>query len=398
MKLFYVATDEDIKKGRTTDIYFERTNRILAAKGKDNVRVVAEVTTGSPPDAHSWGILCGVEEVARLFEGLPVDIYSMPEGSIFHYHDTLGYRSPVMTIEGIYQKFSEYETPLLGLICQESAVASRAAYVKKVAGSKMVIAFGIRRMHPALAPALDRASYIGGMDGVSSIIGAEVCHIKPIGTMPHALMIIFGDQVKAWKAYDEIIEPESPRIVLVDTYYDEKTESIMAAEAFKERLYGVRLDTPNSRRGNFPQIVREVRWELDLRGYNNVKILVSGGLNENTVKELGNAGADAFGVGTWVTGAPTIDFAMDIVEVEGIPHAKRGKLGGRKQVWRCKNCLQDIVKPSAEPAPMCNLCKGETEAMLKPLLKNGKIIGKLPEPSTIRERVIKQLIKLDRNE
>jgi nicotinate phosphoribosyltransferase len=394
MRLFNVATDEEIKSGRTTDIYFDRTKRILAAKGKDRIKVVAEVTTGSPPDNHAWGVFCGVEEVARLFEGLPVNLYSMPEGSIFHSQDRLGYRSPVMTIEGVYQTFSEYETPLLGLVCQESAVASRAAYAKRAAGEKMVIAFGIRRMHPAIAPALDRASYIGGMDGVSSIIGAETCGITPMGTMPHALMIVFGDQVEAWKAYDEVIEPESPRVILVDTFYDEKTEAIMAVEALKDHLSAVRLDTPSSRRGDFSQIIKEVRWELDLRGFSNVKILVSGGLNETTVKKLSEAGADSFGVGTWVSGAPTVDFAMDIVEVEGVPRAKRGKLGGKKQVWRCMDCLEDTLKPFGKPAPKCRVCEGETEAMLKPLILDGKIVADLPDPSAIRKNVLKQLTKL----
>lgn len=395
MKLFHTATDEDIKKGRTTDVYFQRTKQILRAKGKDKVRVVAEVTTGSPPDNHSWGLLCGVEEVARLLEDLPVDVYSMPEGSVFHSVDSLGYRSPVMTIEGTYMDFCEYETPLLGLICQESAVASRAAYVRNAAGRKPVVAFGIRRIHPVLAPAMDRAAYVGGMDGVSSILGAEACGIEPTGTMPHALMIIFGDQVEAWKAYDEVVEPDSPRIILADTYYDEKTEAIMAAEALKERLHGVRLDTPGSRRGDFSKIVKEVRWELDLRGFQDVKIFVSGGLNEKTVAELSEAGADAFGVGTWVSGAPTLDFAMDIVEVDGKPHAKRGKLGGRKQVWRCKECLMDSVKPADQPVPRCRVCGGETEPMLKPLLKNGKIVEPLPEPTEIRDRVLRQLEKLE---
>ena len=394
MKLFQTATDEEIKSGRTTDVYFQRTKQILRAKGKDKVRVVAEVTTGSPPDNHDWGILCGVEEVVKLLEGLPVDVYSMPEGSLFHSADSLGYRSPVLTIEGTYVDFCEYETPLLGLICQESAVASRAAYVRKAAGSKPLVAFGIRRMHPALTPAMDRAAYIGGMDGVSSILGAEACGIEPTGTMPHALMITFGDQVEAWRAYDEVIEPDSPRIILVDTYYDEKTESIMAAEALRERLYGVRLDTPSSRRGDFPKIVKEVRWELDLRGFSDVKIFVSGGLNEKTVAELSGAGADAFGVGTWVSGAPTLDFALDIVEVEGKPHAKRGKLGGKKQVWRCKDCLMDTLKPVEQPAPRCSVCGGDTEPMLRPIIMRGEIIEPLPKPTEIRERVLRQLEKL----
>ncbi len=397
MRKFYVATDEEIKQGKTTDVYFERTKKILRAKKKDKVQVVAEVTTGSPPDSHSYGILCGIEEVAKLYEGLPVDLYSMPEGSIFHSHDRLGYRSPVLTIHGIYQDFCEYETPMLGFICQESAIASRAAYVKMAAGAKPVVAFGIRRMHPALAPAIDRAAYIGGMDGVSSIIGAETIGIEATGTMPHSLMITFGDQVEAWKAYDEIMEPEVPRVILVDTYYDEKTESIMAAEALKDSINGVRLDTPRTRRGDFSKIIKEVRWELDIRGFEHVKIFVSGGLNEHTVAQLGEAGADAFGVGTWVSGAPTADFAMDIVEVEGKPAAKRGKLGGRKQVFRCKNCLMDTVKPYKATAPICKHCGGETEPMLKPLIKNGNIIADLPSPTDIREYVLEQLRRLPRN-
>jgi len=394
MRLFHTATDQDIKTGRTTDVYFQRTKKILRAKGRDGVRALAEVTTGSLPDNHQWGVLCGVEEASRLLEGLPVDVYSMPEGSLFHSFDSLGIRSPVMTVEGTYVDYCEYETPLLGLICQESAVASRAAYVRVAAGDKPVIAFGIRRIHPVLAPAMDRAAYIGGMNGVSSIQGAEACGIEPTGTMPHALMIVFGDQVAAWKAYDEVIEPDSPRVILVDTFYDEKTEAIMAAETLGSRLSGVRLDTPGTRRGDFPKIVKEVRWELDLRGFKDVKIFVSGGLNERTVAELSEAGADAFGVGTWVSGAPTLDFAMDIVEVDGKPRAKRGKLGGRKQVWRCTECLTDTVKPADQPAPSCTACGGRTEPMLKPLLRKGKLVGALPEPTEIRERVLAQLEKL----
>jgi nicotinate phosphoribosyltransferase len=194
--------------------------------------------------------------------------------------------------------------------------------------------------------------------------------------------------------YDEVVEPDSPRIILVDTYYDEKTEAIMAAEALGERLYGVRLDTPGTRRGSFPKIVREVRWELDLRGYGNVKIFVSGGLNENTVKELAAAGADAFGVGTWVSGAPTLDFAMDIVEVDGLPHAKRGKLGGKKQVWRCRECLSDTVKPASAQQPRCSVCGGDTEPMLKPLIKDGRIVAPSRTPTEIRDYVLRQLERL----
>jgi len=396
LKPFHVATDEEIKAGRTTDVYFVRTRRILEAKGKDGVRVVAEVTTGGLPDGRPWGVLCGMEEVAGLFEGVPVDVYGMPEGSVFRPRDINGVRLPVMYVEGTYHAFCELETPLLGFICQESGVATRAAYVKKVAGEKNVVAFGARRAHPALAPALDRAAYIGGLDGVSTLRGAEAIDEEPMGTMPHALMIVFEDQVEAWRAYDQVMPPDVPRVVLVDTYYDEKVEAVRAAEAIKERLSAVRLDTPGSRRGDFPEIIREVRWELDLRGFNDVGIFVSGGLDEEAVGLLGEAGADGFGVGTYVSCAPAVDFALDIVEVEGRPAAKRGKLSGRKQVWRCHRCMVDVVQPSERAPPKCPTCNGEMKAVLQPLIKDGEIVGDLKPPREIREFALDQIRKIER--
>jgi len=394
MRLFHYATDEEIKAGKTTDIYFVRTKQVLEAKGLDKVKVVAEVTPGEIHDGWPWGVLCGIEEEARLLEGCPINVYAMPEGSVFYPTDHKGVREPVMMIEGPYGDFCLLETPLLGLVCQSSGVATRAARIKKVAGEKFVLSFGIRRMHPVLSPMLDRAAYIGGFDGISSLMGAETVDVEPSGTMPHALIVAFEDQVKAWKAFDQVVPREVPRVALVDTYFDEKIESIMATEALKDRLYAVRLDTPGSRKGDFAEIVREVRWELDVRGHKHVKIFVSGGLNEETVKTLSDAGADAFGVGTAVSNAPTIDFAMDIVEINGKLCAKRGKLGGRKQVWRCPKCLADTIVPFDKSQPKCPRCGGKTEPMLKPLIKNGKIVAKLPKPGDIREYVLEQISKL----
>ncbi|MEM3011352.1 MAG: nicotinate phosphoribosyltransferase [Candidatus Bathyarchaeia archaeon] len=394
MRRFHCASDDEIKNGETTDIYFVRTKQVLEAKGLGNKHVVAEVTAGELPSNWPWGILCGIEEEAYLLEGHNIDVYAMPEGSVFYHEDSRGIREPVMTIEGAYNEFCLLETPLLGLLCQASGVATRAARIKKVAGEKAVIAFGIRRMHPAMSPMLDRAAYVGGFDGVSSLSGAKIIGVKPTGTMPHALIVAFGSQTEAWKAFDEVVEKDVPRVALIDTYYDEKAEAIMAAEALKDKLAAVRLDTPGSRRGNFAEIVREVRWELDIRGYRKVKIFVSGGLDEESVKTLSEAGAEAFGVGTAVSNAPTVDFAMDIVEMEGKLVAKRGKLGGKKQVWRCSNCLTDIVQPFQQPQPKCPKCNGKTEPMLKPFIKNGKIVAKLPKPNEIRQYVLKQLEKL----
>jgi nicotinate phosphoribosyltransferase len=299
-----------------------------------------------------------------------------------------------MIIEGKYLDFCLYETPLLGLLCQASGIATMASRVRRAAGAKIVFSFGIRRAHPALAPMIDRACYIGGFDAVSSILGAKLLSKNPTGTMPHSLIIAIGDQVRAWKSFDKYMPREVPRIALVDTYYDEKTESIMAAEALGKALYGVRLDTPSSRRGNFPEIVREVRWELDSRGFKEVKIFVSGGLDDDSVRVLSASGADGFGVGTSVSNAPSVDFAMDIVEKDGKSVAKRGKLGGKKEVWRCDKCLSDYVLPEGVPSPSCSNCGSKTRPLLVRLLEGGRPTGPLPTADKIREHVIHQLGKL----
>ncbi|MBS7626242.1 nicotinate phosphoribosyltransferase [Candidatus Bathyarchaeota archaeon] len=391
MGRFHIASEEEIRSGGTTDIYFVRTREILKAKGLENIRVTMEATAGELPNGWSWAVLCGVDEVIHLFEGQPVNLYSMDEGTVFRPRDVYGVRVPVMSLSGKYGDFCHLETPMLGLICQASGVATKAARVRKAAVDKVVISFGIRRIHPALSRMVDRAAYIGGLDGVSSLSGADTIGKKPMGTMPHALIIAFGDQTEAWKAYDEVMPEDVPRIALVDTYYDEKTEAIMAAETLKDRLQGVRLDTPTSRKGRFTDIVREVRWELDTRGYRNVKIYVSGGLDERNILELVDAGAEGFGVGTSISNAPTIDFALDIVEREGRPDAKRGKFSGCKQVWRCPTCVVDLVTRVDIENPDCPRCGGSTIPMLKPIVEDGKVLRELPTVDEIRKRVIEQL-------
>lgn len=390
MRRFHVATDEEIKSGQTSDIYYLRTKKVIEAKGIDK-SVVAEVTVGKLPEDWKWGVFCGLEEVIHLYEGLPVDLYAIPEGTIFPPKDINGFRVPQMAVEGSYASFVSIETATVGLLCQASGVATAAARVKKAAKGKEVIAFGIRRMHPALSPMLDRAAYIGGFDGVSGVLGAKLIGINPSGTMPHPLILLFGDQASAWRAFDEVVEPSVPRIALVDTLFDEKYESVLAAETLRERLNGVRLDTPGSRRGDFLEIVREVRWELDIRGYKHLKIYVSGGLDERSVARLAEGPVDGFGVGTSVSNAPTIDFSMDLVEVGGKPCAKRGKYSGKKQAWRCESCYTWQVTPFHSESPDCPKCGGKTTPMLKKFLDRGKLVGTLEEPRLMREYVLKQL-------
>src|SRR5690606_27067049 len=123
------------------------------------------------------------------------------------------------------------ETAMLGLLCQASGVATKAARIRRLAGDKTVVSFGARRVHPAVAPVIERAAYIGGCDGVSVVMAAELLGEDPTGTTPHALILLMGDTVDAMLAYDRVLPPDVPRIALIDTFQDEKFEAIRVAEA-----------------------------------------------------------------------------------------------------------------------------------------------------------------------
>ncbi len=394
MSRFHIASEEDIKSGKTTDIYFKNTMKIFEEKGVGDESVAAEFTVSSFPSNWKWGVFCGLDEFLHLLEGKNVDVYSMPEGSVFRTKGRNGVFTPVIRVEGSYREFCIHETPLLGFICHPSGIATKSARVAKVAGDSLVISFGIRRMHPSLAPMIDRAAYIGGCDGVSSIAGAEEIGIVPQGTMPHSLTIIFGEPKKAFEAFDEVLPEDVKRIALVDTYYDEKMESVMAAEAMGENLFGVRLDTPYSRRGDLSAIAQEVMWELERRGV-ETKMICSGGIDEYSIPGLKEAGADAFGVGTSISNARTINYAMDIVEKEEKLVAKRGKFSGKKQAYRCPNCFTFEMRAwDDEETPGCE-CGNTMKPMLEKVMEDGKLMIDYPSPDVIRERVMDQLEQVE---
>jgi len=384
--LIHTTTWREIKSGTVTDIYFERTKKILEAKGLDP-HVRAEFVAKGLPRGWPWAVLAGVEESAEVVKDLPIEVRMMKEGTLFSPHQ------PVMEISGTYLSFGRYETTLLGLICQASGIATMAARCKKAAGNREVISFGARRMHPTIAPLIERNAYIGGCDGVSVGLGAELIGKEPVGTMPHALILIMGDTVAATKAFDEVIEPRVRRVSLIDTFNDEKIEALNVAEELGNRLHAVRLDTPVSRRGDFLELMKEVRWELDLRGHTEVKIFLSGGLDEMDIERY-NPVADAYGVGTAISNAPVIDFSMDIVEIEGKPLAKRGKMSGSKAVFRCARCGATRVSPARQKPGMC-ACGGAEEDILVPFISQGELQYALPTASRIRDFVLEQLNKIE---
>jgi nicotinate phosphoribosyltransferase len=354
---FDVVSESAIADGTATDAYFLRTEETLEAADR-NPHVVAEVTQDQFPTGE-FDLLAGVKDATRLLEGLSIDVDAMREGQLFD-------GGPVMRIEGPYLEFARYETSLLGFLSHQSGIATSALEARRAAPDSSVLSFGARHVHPAMAAIVERGALVGGLDGFSHVAAGEVLGREAGGTMPHALVIAFGDQETAWEAFDETVASDVPRIAIADTYSDEKDESIRAAEALGDALDGVRLDTTSSRRGDFRHIVREVRWELDARGHEDVEIFVSGGLGPADLRKLRDV-ADGFGVGGHVSNADPLDFALDVVELDGELVAKRGKLSGTKQAFRTSDGGHHIgLADRADPEG--------GEPLLEPLIRDGEIV------------------------
>ncbi|MDY7040324.1 MAG: nicotinate phosphoribosyltransferase [Chloroflexota bacterium] len=303
-----------------TDVYFSRTQIILNREGLNPV-VTMEVFPNKD------GILCGMREVCALLAQVlspSAEVWALDEG------DSMLAKEVVLRIAAPYQDFALYETAYLGILSHESGWATAARECVVAAGDVPVISFGARHVHPDVSARMEYAAILGGCVGCATTAGARLAGIEPSGTIPHALILVFGDTVKATQAFDRHIASGVNRIALVDTFKDEAEESLRVAAALGDRLWGVRLDTPVERGRVTPELVREVRARLDQAGYVHVKIVVSGGIDPARIRLFRErkSPVDSFGIGSAIAGAPPIDFTADIKVIEGRPVAKRGRIPG----------------------------------------------------------------------
>ena len=370
---FNSATDAEILKADVADSYFHRTMQILRARGLGDTPVHAELAYKTS-DPDEWFVVAGLDEVAYLLDGVEVDARAVPEGTICRPNE------PVLTLSGPYGAFAEHETAILGLLCQASGIATGAARCRLAAGEKPVVSFGARRMHPAITPMIERAAYLGGCDMVAVDLAVERLGIPATGTTPHALVLVLGSTAEAARAFDEIIEPGVPRTIIIDTFDDEKFGALIAARAIPDSISAIRMDTPGNRRGDFLDLMREVRWELDRNGFEHVRIFASGGIDVEYILHL-NPVCDAYGVGGAIADAPMIDYSLDIVEVNGEDRSKRGKRGGRKRLLKLEDGRRTIL-PETDPAP-----EGASD-VLSPLRD---LYSSPPDIGALRQRVLDQL-------
>ncbi|GAC1508005.1 MAG: nicotinate phosphoribosyltransferase [Chloroflexota bacterium] len=317
----------EVTDAKTADIYFLRTRQILE-------RVDRDPWVGMQIFTSRDGVFCGALQVAQLLTDTAFtgELWLLDEGV------TLEPGEAAIEIFGRYSEFGVYETAIIGTLASCTGWASAARRVVEAAARTPVVSFGARHVHPNVAGIMDYAAVIGGCTTCSTPLGAALARTEASGTMPHAFTLIMGDTVSAAQAFDSVMPDDVPRVILVDTFQDEAIESMRVAEALGPRLAGIRLDTPSERGGVTPALVTEVRARLNLAGFDHVDILVSGGMTPERIAlfKARSTPVDGYGVGSYISGAPAIDFTADIREIDGSPVAKRGRIPGMQRNPRLK--------------------------------------------------------------
>jgi nicotinate phosphoribosyltransferase len=327
---------ERMRNGYYSDKYFVRTRDVLVQSGRDP-RVTLQVF--QKQDACLGGI---DEAIAILktcltgrYQWSDLDVSALRDG------DFIEPRETVLLVTGPYCAFAHLETVYLGVLARRTRVATNTRRVVEAAWPKPVMFFPARFDHWLVQTGDGYAAYIAGAMGVSTDAQAAWWGAEGVGTVPHALIAVFGgDTVAATLAMADRTDPSIRLITLVDFDNDCVTTSLAVARALGPRLFGVRLDTSETMvdqsivpqmgafdpRGVNPQLVRNVREALDGEGFQKVQITVSGGFDPDKIRRFEGEGApvNAYGVGSSLF-AGRFDFTADIVMVDDAPVAKKGR-------------------------------------------------------------------------
>jgi len=272
------------------------------------------------------------------------DIYSLPEGTIVFPYE------PLMRIQGPLADCQLVETAILNIVNFQTLIATKAARICREAGEDNVMEFGLRRaqgrdggLHAS------RAAYLGGCKATSNVEAGQLFDLPVCGTHSHAWVMAHEDELTAFRHYVAIYPHNS--VLLVDTYDTLKSgvpHAITVAQELKAKglnLMGIRLDS-----GDLAYLSRQARQMLDAAGFNQVKIIVSGDLDEWIVRDLRQQGAciDSYGIGTkLVTGQddPSLTGVYKLSALQNPDHTwqlchkiaeggRKSTFPGLKQIWR----------------------------------------------------------------
>jgi nicotinate phosphoribosyltransferase len=329
---------EKMRAGWYTDAYFNHARAALLRDGR-RPQVVLQVF--QKKDSY----LGGVDEAIAILK-LCADGWDGLTVRALYDGDRIAPYETVLTIEGDYTAFAHLETAYLGTLARRTLITTNTTHVLDAANGKPLIFMAARHDHHRVQTGDGYAAYIAGEVvgrpiGVTTDEQASWWGGRALGTVPHALIAAYdGDTVLAAERFAAWAPADMNVTVLVDFENDSVRTALEVARSLGPRLWGVRLDTSEAlvdrslweELGDFqpagvnPQLVWKVREALDAAGFEQVKIVVSGGFTVAKIRDFESHGVpvDAYGVGSSLIRGSN-DFTADIVLTDGKPTAKAGR-------------------------------------------------------------------------
>ncbi|WP_255354922.1 nicotinate phosphoribosyltransferase [Mycobacterium sp. Root135] len=307
--------------------------------------------------------------------------------------------SPVLSLHGTFAECVVLETLALSIFNHDSAIASAAARMVSAAEGRPLIEMGSRRTHEMSAVAAARAAYVAGFTGTSNLEAQRQYGVPALGTSAHAFTLLHTsadgpDEQAAFRAQVEALGVGTT--LLIDTY--DITAGVANAIAVAgPELGAVRIDS-----GDLGVLARQVRAQLDELGAPNTRIVVTSDLDEFAIASLRAEPVDSYGVGTSLvtgSGSPTAGMVYKLVEVDGVPVAKRSSHkeshGGRKQAYRLAKptgtVVEEVVQMADSPAVEADGLVAT--ALAHPLVRAGRVVADT-DLQAARARVAAGLVSL----
>jgi len=320
------------------------------------------------------------------------DVHAMAEGQIFFPNE------PILRITAPMPEAQFVETRIINILHYQTLIASKAARMILAGPGRQMVDFGLRRAHGADAGLMAaRAAFIAGFAGSATLLAEHDFGIPAYGTMAHSFIEAFDNENIAFESFAKACPGKLT--LLIDTYDTEAAARRLVKLAPRLSAQGFHIDAVRLDSGDLIALARSVRSILNNGGLGDVAIFVSGGLDEDDVARIMEAGApiDGFGIGTSLTtssDAPALDCAYKLQEYAGLPRRKRsaGKATwpGRKQVWR----RYDGAGRMSSDMVSLDMDLHEGEPLIDCVMKNGLRIAEPPSLTQIRERAARDLARL----
>ena len=329
---------EKMRAGYYTDAYFNHARATLLQDGRQP-RVVMQLF--QKKDAF----LGGMDEAIAILKLCSHDWDALTVHALYD-GDTIEPWETVMTIEGDYTLFAHLETLYLGVLARRTLITTNTVHVLEAGNGKPIIFMPARHDHHRVQTGDGYAAYVAGRVvgapiGVTTDEQASWWGGRGIGTVPHSLIASYGgNTVLAATKFAEWASEDVNITVLVDFENNSVETALAVARALGPRLWGVRLDTSETlvdrslwhELGDFKptgvneRLVRNVRDALDSDGFEQVRIVASGGFTIEKIREFEDKSVpvDAYGVGSSLIRGSN-DFTADVVLTDGRPSAKVGR-------------------------------------------------------------------------